>query len=343
MGPCLRLHLVNFSKKSVIVSRKCLEELNRLRKQFRPDLPLYRVPPEQPAYSMTSKRAVVMCASSADMELPIKPAAGRKRTSKQKNPPAKKKPPPTSESSTVTKKPTRGQQKKRSRSLADTAKRQSKKPCIDSVTPQPSRVLDEDDVFIMHETNDSVHTQHFYPVNENWQKTACARLGVQFRTWNRMPSGSPDMELTDPNPRRVRRIVGDGNCLFRCFSFLVTGCEEQHMEIRDAILCHMVKIAHLLLGHHMHYSDIYEYIERTKMYLNSSWGTDVELLTFSHLLQTPVYTYDVALKKWWKYSPSALEKSHHQAAQQAEMGMYIQHPRNHYEVVYGVMPPQTTS
>ena len=106
------------------------------------------------------------------------------------------------------------------------------------------------------------------------------------------------------------------------------------MEIRDAILCHMVKIAHLLLGHHMHYSDIYEYIERTKMYLNSSWGTDVELLTFSHLLQTPVYTYNVALKKWWKYSPSALEKSHHQAAQQAEMGMifYIQHPRNHYEL-----------
>ena len=79
------------------------KELNRLRKQFRPDLPLYRVPPEQPAYSMTNKHAVVMCASSFDMELPIKPAAGRKRTSKQKNPPAKKKPPPTSESSTVTK------------------------------------------------------------------------------------------------------------------------------------------------------------------------------------------------------------------------------------------------
>ena len=29
--------------------------------------------------------------------------------------------------------------------------------------------------------------------------------------------------------------------------------------------------------------------------------------------------------------------------QQAEMGMYIQHPRNHYQIVYGVMPPQTTS
>ena len=196
-------------------------------------------------------------------------------------------------------------------------------------------------MFIMLETNDSVHTHHFYPVNENWQKTACARLGVQFRTWNRMPSGSPDMELTDPNPWRVRRIVGDGNCLFRCFSFLVTGCEEQHMEIRDAILCHMIKIAHLLLGHHMHYFNIYEYIERTKMYLNSSWGTDVELLTFSHLLQTPVYTYDVALKSGgstvqvhWRKVTIKLHK--------AEMGMYIQHPRNHYEVVYGVMPPQTS-
>ena len=39
------LHLVKFSPKSVTVSRKCLNEFNRLRQLFRPDIPLYIVPP----------------------------------------------------------------------------------------------------------------------------------------------------------------------------------------------------------------------------------------------------------------------------------------------------------
>ena len=38
------LHLIAFDAKSVMVSRKCLQEINCLRQTYRPDLPLYTVP-----------------------------------------------------------------------------------------------------------------------------------------------------------------------------------------------------------------------------------------------------------------------------------------------------------
>ena len=41
------LHLFAFDAKSVMVSSKCLQEINRLRQTYRPDLPLYTVPSAQ--------------------------------------------------------------------------------------------------------------------------------------------------------------------------------------------------------------------------------------------------------------------------------------------------------
>ena len=40
------LHLSAFDPKSIIVSTSCLEEVNRLRRTFRNDLPLYQMPPK---------------------------------------------------------------------------------------------------------------------------------------------------------------------------------------------------------------------------------------------------------------------------------------------------------
>ena len=157
------------------------------------------------------------------------------------------------------------------------------------------------------------------------------------------------------------------------------------MEIRQSILLHMIEIGDLLMGHHINsvnisevdngksnttcktcntktlntktgtcstcgvrrYRDIYHYIRDTKMDLDRSWGTDVEILTFAHLLQTPIFTYSVQHKTWWEYGPCALERR--QRAQVVDngtvvpMGMYLRHRTNHYEVVCGVMPQTSSS
>ena len=38
------LHLIAFEEEAIKVSAKCLQEINRLRQTFRPDLPQYTVP-----------------------------------------------------------------------------------------------------------------------------------------------------------------------------------------------------------------------------------------------------------------------------------------------------------
>ena len=70
----------------------------------------------------------------------------------------------------------------------------------------------------------------FYSVDEQWQHNACTTLALQFVISNRLTRpGGPNVELRPPN--NIKRIRGDGNCLFRSFSYIITGSEEQHMGV----------------------------------------------------------------------------------------------------------------
>ena len=89
----------------------------------------------------------------------------------------------------------------------------------------------------------------FHPVDEQWQCNACTSLGLEFRGTNRVQPGGPDVTLKRPDARRVRHILGDGNCLFRSFSYLITGCEGQHVAVRAALLVSsypFISVTHLL-------------------------------------------------------------------------------------------------
>ena len=56
-------------------------------------------------------------------------------------------------------------------------------------------------------------------------------------------------KLTRPNLRRLRSIGGDGNCLFRALSYIITGSENLHQTIRSLIVSHMLSVSHLLIGY----------------------------------------------------------------------------------------------
>ena len=124
----------------------------------------------------------------------------------------------------------------------------------------------------------------FYSVDEQWQHNACTTLGVQFVLSNRLRPGGPNVDLRPPN--HIKRIRGDGNCLFRSFSYIITGSEEQHMAVRIAILNHMIDIAHFLLGHHIppQYSSVQDYIQDKGMDQPHIWGTEIEMFTLAHLI-----------------------------------------------------------
>ena len=62
--------------------------------------------------------------------------------------------------------------------------------------------------------------------------------------------GGPNVVLKRPNLRTLVKARGDGNCLFRCFSYILTGSQDQHFAVRMAIVAHMLNIAPLLESCH---------------------------------------------------------------------------------------------
>ena len=69
----------------------------------------------------------------------------------------------------------------------------------------------------------------FNCVDEEWQHNACAIMGLEFVAGNGLNHGGPHVILK--RPRTVKSILGDGNCLFRCFSYIITGSEEQYRRV----------------------------------------------------------------------------------------------------------------
>ncbi|KAK3610913.1 hypothetical protein CHS0354_018820 [Potamilus streckersoni] len=94
---------------------------------------------------------------------------------------------------------------------------------------------------------------------------------------------------------------GDGNCLFRTFSYIIFGVQTHYAEIRE------------------------------KMWEDGKWGTDVEIRAVASMLNTNVYVYCTYGTEqncsWNKYTPinSASESS-----------MFILHRNDHYEPVLDV-------
>ena len=55
-----------------------------------------------------------------------------------------------------------------------------------------------------------------------------------------------------------------------------------------------------------------------------SWGTEIEMLTLAHFLQTPVLVYNTEHKGWLRCSPHGVDVNLDDDVTQ--MSMYVWHP-----------------
>ena len=63
------------------------------------------------------------------------------------------------------------------------------------------------------------------------------------------------------------------------------------------------------------------------------WGSEVEIMTLSHLLATPIYCYDT-LYGWMQHNPvNILGVYNLSQIDLVQMALYICHATNHYDVV----------
>ena len=71
--------------------------------------------------------------------------------------------------------------------------------------------------------------------DEIWQRSKCDMLGISFESVWRQPYSSVGKLLSGFEPWEAEHIEGDGNCLFRCISKLITKSENSHLHLRSII------------------------------------------------------------------------------------------------------------
>ena len=131
------------------------------------------------------------------------------------------------------------------------------------------------------------------------------------------PTSTQDCALT--TSFRIRRIVGDGNCLFRAISLYVHNTQERHIELRsDAVLYvrrHWNELKDHLLLRPGESSDQRSYVYRMRQ--AGTYGTSVEILAMSEILKQNfvIYAEDHKIggdKYITNQTPTVISKTSHQ-------------------------------
>ena len=253
------LYVLAFDSKCIKVSTECIEEVNRLRKLFKMDLPCIEVSNVRVPKSTPRCTGVLTC---DNVSHPSIEAECKKLTKRRGRPPKHSMPGSAFGSVNLT--------------MGD----EVRVPRAEVQTSWPNL--------------------KYYQTDELWQRVKCAQLGLQFHSANHFQHGGPNVVLNRPNLSTVLRTRGDGNCLFRCFSQIITGSPDQHYEVRMCIIRHMRHISHLLITSDESDvgDDIEIYISDKKMDQLGSYGSNNEMLTLSHLLTCNVYSFDPVSKSW---------------------------------------------
>ena len=128
-------------------------------------------------------------------------------------------------------------------------------------------------------------------MSEEWQRRVCQELGLRFVCANACDVGGPDVKLRPPT--FGHRIIGDGNCLFRAFSYIITGAEDQHFELRCRIVERLTSVGHRLLVNYISEATLQQYITNSRMDRQGTWGTIVEMFVLAYMVGVNVYSYNL--------------------------------------------------
>ena len=128
-------------------------------------------------------------------------------------------------------------------------------------------------------------------IDENWQRSKCAILGITFDSVNKQPSDLVGQPLSKYETELTENIKGDGNCLFKCLSKITTGSENNHLQLRS-IISRFIASEGTKLGWYFKskQSTPCQYLTHVNLiYRESIWGSDVEIIAASTILNADIY------------------------------------------------------
>ena len=121
----------------------------------------------------------------------------------------------------------------------------------------------------------------------------------------------------------MRHVPGDGNCLFRALSHVITGsslrratCIIRHMRSTPACT-HLVGCT------------IQEYLEETQMHRNYTWGTDRELFV---LAVVNIANYNINDEYYHFHTPGVIGGDAY-PDDNSRPSIYIQYTGDHFNVI----------
>ncbi|XP_041461153.1 OTU domain-containing protein 4-like [Lytechinus variegatus] len=135
-------------------------------------------------------------------------------------------------------------------------------------------------------------------------------------------------------PKDVKDIEDDGNCFYRAISFALTGSEEYHLIIRQAILTHLIENEDRFVGFlRMGYSSISHYVSNNIIEESGTWATEMEIVVLANLIETDIYVYDEDRLKWSLFSGKNVQIG----KETTTNGVYLRNTHGiHYDVVMSV-------
>ena len=135
----------------------------------------------------------------------------------------------------------------------------------------------------------------FDPLTPNVRKAICDRLSMPFHKAD-LKHENIDEKLFNRNPK-VKRILADGNCLFRGLAVVTTGWETSHLYIRQ-LICEYISDVGTYTK-----EDPVKYLRESKMKCTKVFGTDVEIMAAAQVLGTDSYVYHIygSSLKWFDF------------------------------------------
>ena len=110
----------------------------------------------------------------------------------------------------------------------------------------------------------------FIPQTVSSQKFLCSKVNLPLLSEHK----SLENKILGP-PLEKHSIQGDGNCLFRALSYIVTGRQTDHHILRSKVIEHMKTIEVYLLPHMK--CSLENYLQKSQMRSSGTWGTDIEI------------------------------------------------------------------
>ena len=129
-------------------------------------------------------------------------------------------------------------------------------------------------------------------LSEDLKRSMCHLLGLTFESSSKQPFNIVGEPLRKYEPWEKDEISGDGNCLFRCFSQILTGNQSSHLKIRSIISRFLASEGARQLQWYFKSMGTapFEYMdEETPIYMEGTWGSDVEIMCASAILDADIY------------------------------------------------------